>query len=381
MKRIVVSVLLMMMALCQAGGLKAQQEIYVSLADGWDDWNSGVLSQPFKTIEKAITKAVTVGAKEVRIVAGEYHLNGELKIPANLSLVGGYKPKETVRVQNPAEQTIIVGDGRNRVATVAGVLDGVTVKGGFCKGGNGGGVLVKSTGRVVNCVVVENKATFQLPKIGDLLMKDGTFLDVNSFTYQRKDDVVGVIFWVNPDKGANIGAQGYAVAPDAFYGITWGKTNEAMNVTGTFYANTSEAVNDMDGRGNTDNLMRFPGCLAIQKCRERGPQWSLPALGQLMQLAAEWDVVQSAFGKLWEEMMKKPGINRTELRAFFGSKIEINNNYTDSQHFMTLSGGMLFSSTLKDKESVWRLADLSEKAVVGVVGRKDIANFLYVVEF
>lgn len=379
MKRIVVCVLLTMLMVFQGSLLKAQQEIYVSLLDGWDDWNSGVLMQPFKTVEKAIAKAVAVGAKEVRVVVGEYHLSSELKIPVNLSLIGGYKSKETVRVQNSAEQTILIGSGSKRVAVVEGLLEGVTVKGGFCKGGNGGGVFVKSTGRVVNCIVVENKATFLLPKVGDLLMKDGTYLDVNNFTYDQRANVEGVIFWVNPDKGADIGKQGYAVGTGAAYNVRWANS---LNKSGTFCKTISDAVSDMDGRGNTDDLKsRYTDCNAVNKCREKGAQWSLPALGQLMQLAAEWSVLEISFGKLWDEMLKIPGNRLVEMQAFFGSGVEINERgWSGSQHFL-VSSGMLFSSTLQDKSNVWKLEEIIETTIVGKASLKDFGNVLFVVEF
>lgn len=378
MSRIVRCILLLVLMVAGGSVSQAQQVIYVSVADGWDGWNSGVVGQPYKTIEKGIEQAIAINAKEVRVAVGEYNLSKELVIPAALSLVGGYLSKKETKVQNPAEQTILVGNSLNRVATVAGVMDGFTVKKGYCKGGNGGGIYVKSAGSVKNCIITDNKATFLLPKVGDLLMDDGTFMSVDNFTYDLRGKVKGMIFWVNPDKSAGVGSQGYAVAANSKYISKW---SNGAGKTGTYRNEVFDAVKDMGGKANTDALFRYADCNAVRESRNKGAEWSLPALGQLMQMAVEWSLLEASFKKMWQTMRANPATTRNDLIALFGGEIDTGATVWDLSGHFIISQGYMLSSTLQSNRNVWVLANLYQDAKIEPASQTDGGTLVYVTEF
>ncbi|MDH6535216.1 formylglycine-generating enzyme required for sulfatase activity [Parabacteroides sp. PM5-20] len=103
------------------------------------------------------------GSGIVRVQVGTYVLPAELIIPTGVTVKGGYDVTfdEKTRVypgaaSSAAEMTILDGDAAHRVASVAGTLEGVVVRNGHVRTGNGGGVSV--TGTVQNCIIKGNVA-------------------------------------------------------------------------------------------------------------------------------------------------------------------------------------------------------------------------------
>jgi len=106
----------------------------------------------------------------VKIVAGIYK-EAELIIKSGVVVVGGYTGADAYSRIYPGaavsngEMTILDGNSlvntapadKQRVATVEGTLEGCMIRNGHARG-NGGGVLVKSTGTVQNCIIKGNVA-------------------------------------------------------------------------------------------------------------------------------------------------------------------------------------------------------------------------------
>jgi len=122
----------------------------------------------------ADVKAAIEGASsgDVRIEAGVYKLSGEVIVPAGVTVIGGFVGgfTDADRIYPGAaasntELTILDGNSletlkaaKHRVATVNGTLEGVVVRGGHQRNGNGGGLLVNGTGIVANCIIKGNVA-------------------------------------------------------------------------------------------------------------------------------------------------------------------------------------------------------------------------------
>jgi len=109
----------------------------------------------------------------VRMEAGVYKLPAEITIPAGVTVIGGYPLgsfDDTDRIYpgaaaSNAELTVLDGNSletlkadKHRVATVNGTLEGVIARGGHQRDGNGGGLLVNTTGVVANCIIKGNVA-------------------------------------------------------------------------------------------------------------------------------------------------------------------------------------------------------------------------------
>jgi len=119
-------------------------------------------------------KAAIEGASsgDVRIEAGVYKLPAEIEVPAGVTVIGGFVGgfADANRIYpgaaaSNAELTILDGNSletlkadKHRVATVNGTLEGVVVRGGHRRDGNGGGLLVNATGVVANCIIKGNVA-------------------------------------------------------------------------------------------------------------------------------------------------------------------------------------------------------------------------------
>ena len=202
-------------------GSSALSQVYYVSAAGSDSQNNGKSKDtPFQTVYKALKQT---DVTEIRVSSGTYKISakgageGELDIPSGVTLRGGYalvgghmEDFQTDHPEQTENQTILQGDSSCRIATVAGVLENVTVTGGMAVGDNGGGVYVKTDGIVRNCVIHSNQATGVTVKVGDLFMEGPSgnyFMSPNKFAESLKDQVVGVVFWINPVKNAPPGEQ------------------------------------------------------------------------------------------------------------------------------------------------------------------------------
>lgn len=379
-------VMLMVMLLCIGWGIKAQNLIYVNLDKGSDS-GSGGIATPYLSLKKALS--VATAPSEVRLMIREdgkkavYTVDGELTIPRDVKVVGGYNIRGE-QIAGAALNIIVQGDSTSRIFKVAGTLEGVTVTGGKCKGGNGGGVYVLSGGKVLNCIITDNVASYQLPKVGDLLMKDGTYMDVSLFTYDQVNDLKGVVFWVNPDKSA-VSPKGWAVSPYFAQEKEWW-TGDNSGVTGTdasYFLTLQDALRDMDGKSNTQRFAGNAGCAVIQDCLNFGDSkdFYLPSLGQLYCLLVGWSEVEDAFAKLWGVIQPKQEL--AVIQGLFGPSARAYSKKTvwsETQHFMHLRS-CLVSSTLKDKKNIWVLYDLYEKSYIDGQAANLTHQYIYVTEF
>lgn len=328
---------------------EAQRIIYVSSVKG-QDYGAGTFASPYMTIARALNDVS--GETEIRVMEGEYHLTKELVIPAGVTLLGGYRQDVDIRWRNAAEKTILIGTGKTRVVNLAGVLDGVTVRDGFAQGQNGGGVYVKSGGKVKNCIITENKASYRFPKVGDLLMKDKSYLDVTEFTYDIYDKVLGVICWVNTDQGAEPGQQGLAVSTDFIMNASWNIVSTSLTVV-VSAVDEEAAMTDMNGKEHTDALVTK--ATGAKWCREKGDEWIFPSLGMLGIVATEWDRLEKTFRTLYDEMYRQA--SPAALRSFFGEFITNTPSYKDAHHYMRQEGvwGSSTLRTVNGKKHYWGL--------------------------
>lgn len=325
------------------GTLSAQKIVYVS-PDGSDNW-SGASALPYQTVHKALeaVKGVT-GAVEIRVAVGKYLISsrkgnkkGELVIPANVTVRGAYV-KESSGVKdvlspdrgNPAGQTLFQGDSTCRIATLKGVLEQVVVDGGRADGANGGGVLVESGGKVLNCIIRNNQASGSMPKVGDILLESGDFIDVTQYIYGQADKVKGVVFWVNPKRDAPVGDRARAVSIKEFT-ANWIEIKSCRyeeefipNLVLTPYCVDIEAaILDTDGAENTEKLLsntnayvtNFP---LAKVCRDYGAGWYLPAIGEIMWILAEWGVVDDTFRILWTKIQDGCKSDVNTMKSYFG---------------------------------------------------------------
>lgn len=378
-------VMLMVMLLCIGWGIKAQNLIYVNLDKGSDS-GSGGIATPYLSLKKALS--VATAPSEVRLMIREdgkkavYTVDGELTIPRDVKVVGGYNTRGE-QIAGAALNIIVQGDSTSRIFKVAGTLEGVTVTGGKCKGGNGGGVYVVSGGKVLNCIITDNVASYQLPKVGDLLMKDGTYMDVSLFTYDQVNDLKGVVFWVNPDKSA-VSPKGWAVSPYFPEGKKWWTGEASSGVTGTdasYFLTLQDALRDINGKSNTQRFAGNAGCAVIQDCLNFGDNFYLPSLGQLYCLLVGWSEVDATFAKLWGVIQPKQ--DRTVIEGLFGPSARGYRDqsvWSETDHFMHLRS-CLVSSTLKDKKNIWVLYDLYEKSYIDGQAANLTHQYIYVTEF
>ncbi len=271
---------------------------------------------------------------EVRVALGTYVLNEELFVPAGKRLTGGWFDGE--RVESGTENTVLEARGEHRVATVAGLLEGVTVTKGLAVREDGGGLLVESTGEVRNCIVRNNRSARYYPQVGDYLDKDGNLIPQAGLTPSNMPDVRAVVFWVNPDTLASKGNRGWAVAvPDGPDGelysgpmdfvTTWAETDGIL--TDHACATLREALADTAGWANTQRIVANsdPETTSVaQACLDYGRageeiRWYLPALGQLRHLVSELLPVYASYARLIQNdayqslIMYKPSYSSTEV--------------------------------------------------------------------
>ena len=357
--------------------LSAQKVLYVS-PNGSDTW-SGSRTQPYQTVYKALGQA---GVTEVRVAVGKYEISvydkGEIIIPAGVTVRGGYWEKSPHEVQDVlAEdrsvvggQSIFQGDSTCRIFEVAGVLEQVTVTGGRAEGGNGGGVFVKSGGVVKNCIIRGNQAAGKAPKVGDLLMKNGDCMDVSLFTYDQKDDVAGIVFWVNPQRDAPKGERGRALGVkqlEDFWMKAPGYTGSPTTVTVTatfpefapYSSSEATALTDMAGDVNTTKILAassdFEYPLA-QICRNMGAEWYLPAIGEIMYLMAEWSIVDDVFEILWNRVQSGSGGSRSVMQNYFGcTSASATNPWRASGSIMHAVMANIASSSCATKSEMWAI--------------------------
>ncbi len=243
-----------------------------------------------------IGDALAKAGDEVRVAVGTYLLDAELFIPAGKTLSGGWIADAGVKAENPSAQTILQVTGQFRVATVAGIIEGVTVQGGVVHAANGGGLYVRATGVVRNCIVRNNVAAEYSPKVGDAWCGDGKFLRKEEINTANGKQVEGIVFWINPDPAAPSGQRGWVVNvdPPDYYG-GWTYSEYSGNVTEKRYKTLLEALADTAGYEHTQRAKEkgteddYP---AVFSCTDG---WYLPALGQLRTLIAEWERVEATY--------------------------------------------------------------------------------------
>lgn len=257
----------------------------------------------------------TSGVTEVRVKWGTYAVQEELSVPSGVLLSGGWDTDGERKVGG-TEATILQAEGANRVATVAGTLDGFTVRGGLVAGKNGGGIYVKSSGEVRNCIVRQNKAVAYYPKVGDAYCTDGSFLSREDINDGNKAGIRGIVFWVNPDPEAAAGNRGWVLALEGL-SLQWAEkgTREAEEcVTGVSFASAKEALADTAGYAHTRAIEKSSSynpdhCKAAMYCRnyraDRGESWYLPAVGQLRILFDAWREVVETYWVVDAEAKRK----------------------------------------------------------------------------
>ena len=266
-----------------------------------------------------IKEAVSGGGKKILVRWGTYALTEELVVPAGVEVLGGYG-SDGERQGGGTELTVLQATGKFRVARVEGILDGFTSCGGIAAGENGGGVYVVSGGTVRNCIVRDNYAGRYYPRVGDVQLRDGSFLRMEELTAADEPRVRGIVFWVNPDPDAVEGNRGWLVCKVPIVNLgKWAEIDGAdIQVTDATFETWKEAVEDTLGWSHCQKVKasgRLGYVPAVSACleydvggwaEEKG-KWYLPALGQLRRFAAEY--------ALFERTRKK--IFPTDLRIDF----------------------------------------------------------------
>lgn len=374
-----------------AGILPAQKVVYVS-ERGDDSW-SGAQTLPYESVYKALESVKDVaGPVEIRVAVGKYLISaqkgkkkGELLVPANVTIRGGYV-REGTGVKdmlsdnrgNPDGQTIFQGDSTCRIATVKGVLEQVVVAGGRVEGANGGGILVESGGKVVNCIIRSNQASGSTPKVGDLLLKSGDFMDVSQYVYGQADEVVGIVFWVNPKRDAPVGERARAMSIKEFY-EPWVAVKNKCNykeeflvnlVAGTYCPDVESALSDTDGAANTELLLSNTNAYVTdfplaRACRNYGEGWYLPAIGEIMWILTEWNTVDNSFRIVWDKIQTGSGADMVVMNKYFGF---VN---PSSAYASWYEADLLWfkyydptSSSRKDAVNCWHLTSFYNKAAL-----------------
>lgn len=367
--------------------LSAQKVVYVS-SNGSDTW-TGSRVQPFQTVYKALEQS---GVTEIRVAVGKYNISvyekGEIIIPAGVVVKGGYMEKAPHEVLDilvedrsvVGGQSVFQGDSTCRIFEVAGVLEQVTVTGGRAEGANGGGVFVKSGGHVKNCIIWGNQAAGKAPKVGDLLMKNGDCMDVSLFTYDQKDDVEGVVFWVNPQRDAPPGERGRAmtvktfedfwIKPKGYFGTSTVEIKVPFPVFPDYFSSQVLALTDVDGAKNTTNILNaspsgdFEFSLATA-CRDMGENWYLPAMGEIMWMMAEWSIVDDVFEILWNRVQAGCGGSRSIMQEYFGCKpLDAGLAWRETNVLLHTKSAKVMSSSCYTKSEVWVLGSFTNRAVL-----------------
>lgn len=138
--------------------------------------NSGTSWQEaFQRIQAALESAQKYDSIWVR--EGIYE--GEITIPSDIAVYGGFSGQESILAERDYEkhETIITGNGQSRGVTNSGILDGFTVQDGIAY--NGGGIYNNTQGFVINCRIHSNEAS----NWGGGIFNQGTLSD--SFIYNN----------------------------------------------------------------------------------------------------------------------------------------------------------------------------------------------------
>lgn len=258
-----------------------------------------------------IKEAINGGGKKVLVRWGTYALTEELVVPSGVEVSGGYG-SDGERQSGGTEMTVLQATAKFRVARVEGILDGFTICGGIAAGENGGGVYVVSGGTVRNCIVRNNYAGRYYPRVGDVQLRDGSFLRMEELTAADEPRVRGIVFWINPDPDAVEGNRGWLVSKYPIVNMgKWAGTNGAdIQVTDATFETWKEAVEDTMGWSHCQKVKasgRLGYVPAIQACleydgggwaEEKG-KWYLPALGQLRCLVAEYALLERTWKKIF----------------------------------------------------------------------------------
>ena len=280
--------------------VEAQTVRYV-VPGGKGDKGGGAWTNAMADVKAALEVA---GVTEVRVKWGTYSLREELSVPAGVVLSGGWD-EDGERKVGGTEATILKAVNSIRVVTVAGILDGFTVMGGLVAGKDGGGIYVKSSGEVRNCIVKQNMAVEYYPKVGDAYCTDGSFLSRENINDGNRAGIRGIVFWVNPDPEAAAGNRGWVMALEGEIS-EWAKagSREADEcVTGVAFVSMESALADTSGYAHTEAIKNSSSfnpdnCDAALYCwtfrADKGENWYLPAVGQLRALFDAWrEVVET----------------------------------------------------------------------------------------
>ncbi len=325
---------------------------------------------PFKTIYKALAQP---GVTEVLVAVGVYPVSGkmgqpgELVVPTGVTVRGGYlvvdgtmTDTQTDHPESIENQTILQGDSSCRIAVVGGILENVTVAGGRTKGQNGGGVYVEPDGVVRNCIVRNNSATGGKVKVGDLFMENSAgfyFLSMQNFQIELKEQLVGVVFWVNPNDNVPDEEKGKVIA-FATQSAKFADKNPEEYPFSTpsplYYPTSRLAMRDLDGERNTIDLLTYdPTIFPLTKsCRDYrsgeadAGRWYMPACGEVMQMYAEWLAVNNTFKMVWDKMTpeeRMPCFN-------FPTRALANRPWEVAAYWY---GTSLYTSTLFSDQGIW----------------------------
>lgn len=312
-------------------GVEAQTVCYV-VPGGAGDKSGNSWTNALADIETALA---VPGVTEIRVKWGSYRLQRELSVPVGVILSGGWD-EDGERKSGGTEATTLQAVGNNRVATVAGILDGFTVRGGLVAGKNGGGIYVKSSGEVRNCIIHQNMAVEYYPKVGDAYCTDGSFLPRENINDGNKAGIRGIVFWVNPDPEAIAGKRGWVIALEGIPS-QWARqgTLEAEEcVTGASFTSVEEALSDTSGYAHTRSIENSNGynpdnCVAARTCwnyrADKGEHWYLPALGQLRILGDAWKEVVETYWVIDTEAKTK-GWYHPEYNVPYLSSSEVGDN-------------------------------------------------------
>ena len=123
------------------------------------------------------------------------------------------------------------------------------------------------------------------------------------------------------------------------------------------YLTELEAMEDMDGEGNTNRILSQSGTfLLAEQCRGyRGEGiWYMPAAGEYMLMLIEWSAVDEAIEIVWNKL------NRTDRKTVFG--VDNTALWADSGMAYWRGGSALASSSSCSSTTVWMLGSSFQNA-------------------
>ena len=205
-------------------------------------------------------------------------------------------------------------------------------------------------------------------------------MDVSLFTYEQKDDVEGVVFWVNPQRDAPKGERGRAVGiktvsgfwlkPPGYFGTSLVEVDVSFPDFMPYVSSPASALTDVDGDINTTKILAasadFEYPLA-EACRDLGSDWYLPAIGEVMYIMAEWSVVDDTFGILWDKIQVGCGGSRTFMQNYFGcSSTDAVLSWKETSVLLHTKTANIVSSSCVTKSEVWRLGSFTNASVLEI---------------